>query len=124
MFFAYIDESGDPGMKPRSSRTFTLACLLVGADMWPDRFNRVIAFRRHLRGLYGLPVRAEIKANHLLRNAGAFRPLALTENARFGLYRQCMRLHAKLEFETFAVVVDKQTVGKKYPGRPPDDVAW
>jgi hypothetical protein len=124
MFFAYIDESGDPGTKPGSTRTFTLACVLVGADTWPDRFDRLIAFRRHLRDLYGLPVRAEIKANYLLRNAEAFRLLALTEKARFALYRQCMRLHTKLEFETFAVVVNKQKARRKYPGRPPDDLAW
>jgi len=67
---------------------------------------------------------AEIKANYLLHNGGAFRTLALSESARYGVYRQCMRLHPKLEFKTFAVVVNKATVGARYPGRPADDVAW
>lgn len=122
MHFAYIDESGDSGMG--GSRTFALGCVLVDGDVWPDRFDRLIDFRRHLRDLYGIPVRAEIKANHLLRNGGAFRPLGLSETARYGVYRQCMRLHPKLGFKTFAIVVDKATAAASYPGRPVDDVAW
>lgn len=122
MHFAYIDESGDSGTG--GSRTYALACVLVADDSWPNRFDRLIDFRRHLRTMYGIPVRVEIKANHLLRNGGAFRPLALSESARYSVYRQCMRLHAKLSFKTFAVVVNKATVGLRYPGRPADDVAW
>lgn len=124
MYIAYVDESGDNGAKPRSSRTFVLACILFNAETWPNRFDRMIAFRRHLRGRYRLPVRAEIKANYLLRNGGPFRGLGLGEHARYGIYRQCMRLHSKLGFATFAVVVDKLTYGRRYPGRKPDDVAW
>jgi hypothetical protein len=71
MHFAYIDESGDS--EAGGSRTYVLACVLVDGDLWPNRFDRLIAFRRHLRELYGIPVRAEIKANYLLRNGGAFR---------------------------------------------------
>lgn len=118
MFFAYVDESGDTGSG--GSRTYSLACVLVDAETWPDRFDRVIDFRRHLRTLFALPVRAELKANHLLRNAGALRPLGLSESARFGIYRQTMRLHAKLGFKTFAIVVNKAN----HPNRTADDLAW
>jgi hypothetical protein len=116
--FAYVDESGDSGAG--GSRSYSLACVLVDSDTWPDRFDRLIDYRRHLRTLFGLPVRAELKANHLLRNAGAFRSLGLSESARFAIYRQTMRLHAKLGFKTFAILVDKAN----HPNRTADDIAW
>lgn len=121
MHLAYIDESGNTG---KGSRTYTLGCVLVEGERWPETFDRLIAFRRHIRRLFGVPVRAEIKANHLLRNGGAFRPLGLSESARFAIYRQHMRLQDKLDLKTFAVVIDKNKAATKYPGRPVDDIAW
>jgi Protein of unknown function (DUF3800) len=118
MHFAYIDESGDSGQG--GSRTYVLACILVNADDWPNRFDRLIEFRRHLRDLFDVPVRAEIKANYLLHNGGPFRALALSESARFAIYRQSMRLHPKLGFRTFAIVVNKAN----HPNRLADDIAW
>lgn len=118
MHFAYVDESGDIGSG--GSRTYSLGCILLDADDWPNRFDRLIAFRRHLRSVFGVPVRAEIKANYLLRNGGPFRRLGLSESARFAIYRQCMRLHPKLGFKTFAVVINKAA----HPNRTADDIAW
>jgi hypothetical protein len=92
----------------------------VDADDWPNRFDRIIDFRRHLRALFGLPVRAEVKANYLLRNGGPFRGLGLSERARFSIYRQAMRLHPKLGLDTFAVVVNKAN----HPTRTADDIGW
>jgi len=92
----------------------------VDGDTWPDRFDRLIDFRRHLRDLFGLPVRAELKANYLLRNSGPFRDLSLSESARFAIYRQSMRLHPKLGFRTFAILVNKAN----HPNRTADDLAW
>jgi hypothetical protein len=118
MHFAYIDESGDSGIG--GSRTYSLGCILIDADDWPDRFNRLIDFRRHLYSLFGLPVRAEIKANYLIRNSGPFRKLRLGEQARFAIYRQAMRLHPKLGFKTFAILVNKAN----HPTRTADALAW
>lgn len=122
MFLAYVDESGDRGIG--GSRTYALGCVLVEDTAWPETFDQLIAFRRFLRASFGLPVRAELKANHLLRNAGAFRPLALSEPSRHAIYRQSMRLHAKLDLQTFAVVIDKARLAGSQPARDPADVAW
>lgn len=65
-------------------------------------------------------MRTEIKANYLLRNGGGFRPLALSESARYAIYRQTMRLHPKLGFKTFAILVNK----RNHPNRTADDIAW
>lgn len=65
-------------------------------------------------------MRGEIKANYLIRNGGPFRPLGLSEAARHAVYRQCMRLHPKLGFKTFAVVVNKAA----HANRTADDIGW
>jgi hypothetical protein len=122
MYFAYVDESGNTD--PAGSRTYTLACCLVRGETWPDTFDRMIAFRRFLRAQFRLPVRAEIKANYLLRNGGPFRPLGLSDNARADIYRQAIRLQPKLHFVTFAVVINKLNLAIRYPQRDPRDVAW
>ena len=104
VFFAYIDESGNAGLQG-GSRTYVLGCILIEAECWPERFDRLISFRRWLRDEFGVPVRSEIKANYLLQNTGPFTGLGLSEGARFRIYRQSMRLQPKLGFRTFAIVM-------------------
>jgi hypothetical protein len=122
MHFAYVDESGDAGLA--GSLTYTLGCVLVEAQAWPATFDGVIGFRRHLRATFGIPVRAELKANYLLRNGGPLRRLHLSESARYAVYRGSMRLQPKLGMLAFAVVVDKAQSAQQYQGRDPRDVAW
>lgn len=71
-------------LDPKGSLTFSLGCVLVQASAWPEVFDSFIDFRRYLRTTFGVPVRAEIKANFLLRNGGPLRKLALSE---FGAVR-------------------------------------
>jgi hypothetical protein len=120
--FAYIDESGSSGVG--GSLTFTLACILVEASRWPDVFDDVIDFRRFLRDQFGLPMRAEMKANYLVHNGGPIRRLKLGESARFAIYRQSLRLQAKLGLSTFAVVIRKDRMALKGLTVDPREVAW
>lgn len=122
MHLAYIDESGDSGDK--GSRTFTLGCILVEGRAWPDTFDQVIDYRRFLRDEFGLPVRAEIKANYLLRNSGPFRDLGLGEAARYRIYRGAFRLQPKLGTLAFAVVISKERMVEKGREEDPSAVAW
>lgn len=125
MFIAYVDESGDPGQPPAGSHTYALGCVMVDHDVWLNRFDRLIGFRRHLRRLFGIPIRAELKANYLMRNGGPFLSAnPLSEQARHAIYRQHLRLHPKLGLDAFAVVVDKASLRAQQPGRDPQDVAW
>lgn len=119
---AYVDESGDPGLT--GSRTYVLACVFLDLDHWPEAFDRMISFRRWLRVRFGIPIRAEIKANYLLRNAGPFRTLGLSERARKAIYRQHLRLHGKIGLNTFAVLIRKPELEIKLPGANPRDTAW
>jgi hypothetical protein len=77
---------------------------MIDSSAWTATFDRTIAFRRFVRGRFSLPVRAELKANYLLRNGGPLRARPLSERARHDLYRAHMRLQPKLGMTTFAVV--------------------
>lgn len=123
MYIAYVDESGDDG--DSGSHTYTLGCVMVDTAGWADTFDQMIGFRRWIRDSFGLPVRAEIKANYLLRNGGPLRRRPLSERARFSLYRSCMRIQAKLDLDAFAVVIDKAKARRKFSGaRAGSDIAW
>jgi hypothetical protein len=122
MYLAYVDESGSKGaVAAGGSKSFTLGCVLVRAAQWADAFDGVIGYRRYLKRQFGLPVRAEIKANYLLRNGGAFRDLELSEHARYSIYRGMLRLQAKLDLKAFGIVIRKEQL---FPDRDPHDTAW
>lgn len=123
MLLAYVDESGNTGdHRSGGTLTYTLGCVLVDADLWPTAFDELIAFRRRLRTTFGLPMRAEVKANYLLRNGGDLRPLALGPGARRVIYRAHMRILQDLKARAFAVVVDKR-VNNPDPAKC-FDLAW
>jgi hypothetical protein len=119
MLIAYVDESGDPGIT--GSGTYVLACVLIEADAWPDAFDKLIGFRRWVKRQFGVPVREEIKANYLIRNGGPFRRLKVSERARRDIYRQHLRLIAKLPARAFAVVIRKAELHAARPGDNPRD---
>jgi Protein of unknown function (DUF3800) len=109
VLLAYVDESGDTGdVNAGGSLTYTLGCVLLDADVWPASFDELLAFRRRVRNTFGVPMRAEIKANYLLRNSGDLRPLGLGPGARHVIYRAHLRVLQDLNARAFAVVVDKR----------------
>jgi hypothetical protein len=114
MYLAYVDESGDRGAK--GSRTYTLGCVFLRSNQWMSAFDGIINFRRFLNREVGLPVRAELKANHLLRNGGPLRSLGLSEHSRRFIYRGALQVQSKLGLSTFAIVIDK---GKLRTGTDP-----
>src|SRR5579862_9285358 len=105
VFMAYVDESGNIGVN--GSKTYSLACVFLEDTAWAGTFDDLIEFRRFLKRRFGVPVRAEVKANFLLSNHGIFRSLGLSESARFAIYRGCMRIQPKLGLSTFAIVIQK-----------------
>lgn len=110
MLLAYIDESGNTGdPNAGGTVTYTLGCVLIDADRWPAAFDELLDFRRRLKTTFGIPMRAEIKANYLLRNSGDIRHLGLGPGARRVIYRAHMQVLRDLPARAFAVVVDKRT---------------
>lgn len=119
MYLAYVDESGDRGAN--GSRTYTLGCVIIRSDLWKAAFDGIIGFRRFLKDQVKLPVRAEVKANYLLRNAGPLEPLQYSEHTRRFIYRGLLRVQEKLGVRAFAIVIDKQ---KLHGGADPMEYAW
>jgi len=123
VLLAYVDESGDTGsVSAGGSRTYTLGCVLIDADRWPGCFDELLLFRRRLRDSMNLPIRAEVKANYLIRNSGDLRPVGLARDARRVIFRAHMRILRELPARAFAVVVDKKKVERAPAGH--FDLAW
>jgi Protein of unknown function (DUF3800) len=122
MYLAYVDESGDRGIG--GSQTYVLGCVLVRSSQWAKSFDDLISFRRFLRDKTNVPVRAEIKANHLLRNGGDLRGLGLSEKARHFIYRGLLRLQPTLGIQTFAIVINKALLKQRRPNDDPSIIAW
>lgn len=110
VLLAYIDESGNTGQPANGgSLTYTLGCVLLDADDWPANFNELLDFRRRVREKFGIHMRAEIKANYLLRSNGDLRKYGLAPDARRIIYRAHLRELRRIQARAFAVVVDKRT---------------
>jgi hypothetical protein len=62
----YVDESGDTGLVRSPTRYFALSGIVVHESSWRDFINGLIAFRRTLKSVYGLPVRAEMHASEFI----------------------------------------------------------
>lgn len=121
MLLAYIDETGDRGYA--GSQTFTLGCVIVPASRWQETFDGLIRFRRFLRQEFGLPVRAEVKANYLVRNKGPFRELGLPPGIRRRIWKMHLSRIPKHDMKAFAVVIRKQAISKK-DTIDPFEVGW
>lgn len=116
MLLAYIDESGNTGdvSKGGSTSHYVLGCVLVDADKWSAGFDDLVEFRRRLRDRFQLPVRAEVKANYLIRSSGPFRALGLAPAERALIYGAHLDMLAGIDARAFAIVIDKErnsTVG-------------
>jgi hypothetical protein len=121
VYLAYIDESGSTGdVVKGGSKSYTLGCVLIRAAQWHATLDALIGYRRYVKNQFGLLARAEIKANYLLQNGGAFRDLALSERARHSIYRGMLRLCPKIDIKAFAIVIRKDLL----VASDPHDRAW
>src|SRR2546425_7406636 len=68
MYIMYVDESGDTGLINSPTRYFALSGIVVHESRWRDFINALIAFRKTLRTMHGLPIRAEIHASELINH--------------------------------------------------------
>ncbi|MBS9534350.1 DUF3800 domain-containing protein [Mycobacterium sp. M1] len=105
MEFAYVDESGDTGQ--RGSWTFTLGCVLVPVDRWFERFERLLHLRTRIRETYRVPLRHEMKANHLVGVKRIYRDLGLGDGQVRDIYQRHMRATAEIASGVFGIVIRK-----------------
>lgn len=123
MYLMYVDESGDTGLANSPTSYFVLSGLVVHESRWRDFINQLIAFRKTLRGVYALPVRAEIHAAEFVNNrVKAVGGSYIKRHNRFAILRNTLDELAKMSFLSITnVVIDK--TGKP-AGYDVFDVAW
>lgn len=114
MFFAYFDESGDTGLGPSPTGTFSLSCILLHDSDWLNALDQTIAFRRYLRDNFHITPRAELKASWLIHNKGDIRRAGLRYPARLAAYRAALRFQRKCGlFRSFTILIDKNKIQKR-----------
>lgn len=122
MYLMYVDESGDPGIKPSSpTKYFILSGIVVHELHWRQFINEHLKFRQYLRERerYKLKLREEIHCSELLSKPGKL--ARISRNDRLAIIRQSIDwLSQQLYINIISVCVKKS-------GRPNDDVfeyAW
>lgn len=110
---AYVDETGDTGAPALggASSCYGLGCLLIEAGSWSTAFDTLLDLRRTLRRDYGIPLRAEIKANYLIRRSGDLKRTDLAPGERKMIYRAHLKTIHPMGGRAFAVVIDKECTG-------------
>lgn len=118
----YVDESGNTGdvAKSGATRFYALGVVCVDVDVWGSAFDHTLAVRRELRDRYGVPIRAEIKANSLVHNGGDLRRLGLSYADRRAICVRLMRAVSESGMKAFSVLVDKEIV----PSSEAFDIVW
>lgn len=113
MYLLYVDESGDIGLQGTPGSHFALSGFVVHELRWATTLEAVVHFRKHLRAKYGLKLREELHAGHLINKPGALR--------RIQKWRRLEMLKETLDFEAglpdvsvINVVVDKRTKAAGY----------
>jgi hypothetical protein len=118
MYLMYVDESGDTGLVGSPTRFFALSGIVVHERRWRPFIDRLIAHRRTLKSVYGLPVRTEIHASEYLRSAVH----GLSKYDRLSILRNTLDELAKTpDISITNVIVDKQG---KPAGYDPFQSAW
>ncbi len=109
MYVLYVDESGDSGTAPSSSRYFAISGLVVHELRWHQTLEAMVTFRQQIRSRYGLKLREEIHAAHFLHHP---KKLArIPKSIRLRLLRDVLDFEATaVDISILNVVVDK--VGK------------
>jgi hypothetical protein len=107
MYLLYVDESGDIGSKPGSSRYFALSGFVVHELRWHDTLQSIIDFRRRVRAKYGLKLREEMHAGYFIHKPGDLARIA--KSMRLRLLRDAIDMQADLtDVSILNVLVDKQ----------------
>jgi hypothetical protein len=114
MYLMYVDESGDTGLAGSPTRFFVLSGLVVHESRWRDFLQMLIAFRKTLRTVYGLPVRAEIHSAEFIK-AHKSKIFDIERHQRLAILRNTLDEIAKFQDVMITnVVVDKQGKAADY----------
>jgi hypothetical protein len=107
MYLMYVDESGDPGLVRSPTNYFALSGIVVHERRWRQFVTSLVSFKKKMRAVYGLPVRAEIHASEFINR----RVYNLDRHVRLAILRNSLDELAKTpDISITNVIVNK--VGK------------
>lgn len=107
MYFLYVDESGDIGIKDSPTKYFILSGLVVHELKWHETLEAIINFRNQLKTKYGLKLREEIHSTDFIHNPGELS--RIHKSLRLQILRDVIAFQANLShINILNVVVDKQ----------------
>jgi hypothetical protein len=116
----YVDESGDIGLNNSPTRYFVLCGLVVHELRWAQYLDELVSFRRSLKTTFGLKLREELHASHLINTPGELK--RIPKHQRLEILRlAASKIGAMPEFSLVSIVVDK---GGKKPGYDVFEHAW
>jgi hypothetical protein len=103
----YVDESGDDGLHNSPTDFYILSALIMHELRWRDCVGRVYDFRKRMKAKFGLRIREEIHAAHMISRPG---PLGrIRKNDRLAILRHFVDEIAELpDVCAINVVVDKR----------------
>lgn len=120
MYLMYVDESGDPGLNNSPTRYFILTGIVVHELRWLDCLDHLVNFRKRMRDTFGLHLRDEIHASHMINNPKDL--VRIKRNDRLSIIRFFINDIAIMpDISIINVVVDKQG---KPPGYNVMEAAW
>lgn len=115
MYFCYVDESGDCGVKESPTRYFALSGLVVHELRWTPYLEQIINFRRNLKSRYGFRLREEFHASALITRPGADLSDRIKRYDRLAMIRSFSDLLAGFsDMSIINVVVDKTRAAQDY----------
>jgi hypothetical protein len=120
MYLMYVDESGDSGLVNSPTSYFVLTGLVLHELRWHDYKDRLVEYRRRMRTAFGLRLREEIHASHMINKPGPL--VRIPRNDRLSILRFMINELATMpDITLINVVVEKAT---KNPGYDVFSMAW
>lgn len=113
MYLMYVDESGDAGMANSPTRYFVLVGLVLHELRWQQTKEELINFRRGLKEQFGLRLREEIHASHMVSRPGTLVRIPRHQRIEI-LRRHADKLASMADLNLVCVVVDKQGKAESY----------
>lgn len=113
MFLMYVDESGDPGLVGSPCRYYVLSGLVLHELRWRPVLERLLAFRRRMRDVYGLKLREELHAARMINKPGEL--VRIKRHDRLEIIREFADHLATIpDLNVINVVIDKDGKDPSY----------
>lgn len=91
MYLMYVDESGDSGLVGSPTSYFALSGIVVHERRWRQFVEALLAFKKKMRAVHGLPIRTEIHASEFINS----RVHGLEKHVRLAILRNALDELAK-----------------------------